>query len=89
MSDKKVMNIDGTKHIPEFLSKHENGEISDEEMLSIACSALVVISFLGYSTFRIAEMSEESAKKIAEHLLNHDKHGGQLIETITTKSYAN
>lgn len=82
MTNNKIIDI--TKNLDEFFSKHVNGEISDEEIISIACSALVFTSFLGYSIDRIAGMAEEQEQKLTEFVINQEDHEGG---TITTKAF--
>lgn len=84
MTNNKILDVDMTKYLDEFCSKRENGEISDEEILSIACSALVLTSFLGYSIDSIAGMVKEQGQKITDSVRNQEEHEGT---TITTKGF--
>ena len=50
--------------VEEFFLQLENEEITEEDMLGIAYSAMFVVSVLGYSPFKMAEDAEAAAERL-------------------------
>ena len=54
--------------VDDFLLQLENEEITEEDMLGIAYSAMFVVSALGYSPFKMAEDAESAAERLLSEI---------------------